>query len=346
VKVLFVSPEAGNQKVGLSYVIAQGPNTAGEIIAAAKLAEECGFHSVFVPEHYYDREAPSLLGAIARSTSQIKIGTGVINPYTRYPSLVAMTVATLDELSGGRAMLGLGSGGVIGSLEHGIPNEFAGQKFSHPLGHIREMIQIVRRLLSGEAVTYRGEFYTLENVKLHFRPPQERIAIYLGQQGPKMMDLAGELCDGVLITLCCTVPYVKDVIQRIEKSESSHGREKGSVDFSARVIVSMDADRSKAIRNSKQLVGRVFIHPGAKPVMEASRFDLPIGKMKQAIDEGRGELLNELVPDEIVEMTTASGTRSDVLRKVEDFRAAGVTHPLVVPIGKNSAEIIRAFSLT
>jgi 5,10-methylenetetrahydromethanopterin reductase len=334
---------ASQELIGLSYVIAQGPNTAGEMVGAAKLAEECGFYSVFVPEHYYDREGLSILGAIAQSTKSIRIGTGVINPYTRYPSLVAMTIATLDELSGGRAILGLGSGGVIGSLEHGIPNEFAGQEFNRPLGHIREMIGLVRRLLTGESVTFHGEFYSLDNVGLHFKPIQEHIPIYLGQQGPKMMDLAGEVTDGVLITLCCTTPYVKEVIKRIGISEELHHRAKGSVDFSARIIVSMDEDRSKAIETSKQLVGRVFIHPGSKPVMEASSFNLPIGDMKKAIDGGRSELLNDLIPDQIVEMTTASGTKSDVIRRVEEFRAAGVTHPLIVPIGKNFTEIIRAF---
>ena len=314
------------------------------MVAAAKLAEACGFHSVFVPEHYYDREAPSILGAIALSTSRIEIGTGVINPYTRYPSLIAMTAATLDELSEGRAFLGLGSGGVIGSLEHGIPNEIAGLGFNHPLGHIRETIQIVRLLLTGETVNFHGEFYSLENVKLHFRPRREKLPIYLGQQGPKMMELAGELCDGVIITLCCTVPYVKDVIRRIELSEKHHSRNKDLVDFAARIIVSLDADRKEAIGTSKQLVGRVFIHPGAKPVMEASGFHLPIAEIKGAVDSGKSELLDELVPDEIVEMTTASGSKRDVLRKVEEFRSAGVTHPLIVPIGKNFTEVIQAFS--
>ena len=159
-----------------------------------------------------------------------------------------------------------------------------------------------------------------------------------------MMDLVGEVADGVLITLCCTTPYVQNVIKRIEASETLHNRGKGSVDFSARIIVSMDENRSRAIRNSKQLVGRVFIHPGAKPVMEASSFDLPIGDMKKAIDSGRSELLNDLVPDQIAEMTTASGAKSDVIRRIDEFRSAGVTHPLIVPIGKNFTEIIRMFA--
>ena len=142
----------GNTRTGLSYVIGQGPSTAQDMVDAAVLAEKCGFASIFMPEHYYDRESVSVLGAIARSTSQISLGTGVINPYTRYPSLIAMTVATLDELSGGRAMLGLGSGGVIGSLEHGIPHEFSGLRYSHPLGHLKETILVVRKLLTGEKI--------------------------------------------------------------------------------------------------------------------------------------------------------------------------------------------------
>lgn len=330
--------------IGLSYVIAQGPNTAGEIIDAAILAEKCGFTSVFMPEHYYDRESPSILGAIARSTSRIKLGTGVINPYTRYPSLIAMTAATLDELSGGRANLGLGSGGVIGSLEHGIPDEFAGQKFSHPLGHLRETIIIVKKLLSGQKVTYSGNFYNLEDVQLHFRPIQSNIPIYFGQQGPKMMQLAGELGDGVLITLCCTVPYVKEVVQKIEESEMEHNRKKGSVDFAARIIVSLSEDRDKAIRYSKQLVGRVFIHPGAKPVMDISGIKLDIEAMKKAIDNGRSELLYDLVPNEVVDITTASGNKNDVLRRVEEYRDAGVTHPVIVPINKEFQETIKLFA--
>ena len=330
--------------IGLSYVIAQGPNTAGEIIAAAELAEKCGFASVFMPEHYYDRESPSILGAIARSTSTIRLGTGVINPYTRYPSLIAMTAATLDEISGGRVNLGLGSGGVIGSLEHGIPNEFAGQEFSHPLGHLRETIITVKKLLSGEKVSLRGDFYNIEGVKLHFRPVQSNIPIYFGQQGPKMMQLAGELADGVLITLCCTVPYVKQVVQKIEESEKAHNRKKDTVDFAARIIVSLSDDREKAIRYSKQLVGRVFIHPGAKPVMDISGIDLDIEAMKKAIDSGRSELLYDLVPNEVVEMTTASGNKSDVLRRVEEYRDAGVTHPVIVPINKEFSETIKLFA--
>ena len=102
----------GEKRIGVSYVIAYGPNSSTEMVETTVLAEKCGFYSSFIPEHYYDRESPSIIGAMSQRTSKLRIGTSVINPYTRYPSLVAMTAATLDELSHGRAFLGLGSGGV------------------------------------------------------------------------------------------------------------------------------------------------------------------------------------------------------------------------------------------
>ncbi|MGI0079330.1 MAG: LLM class flavin-dependent oxidoreductase, partial [Nitrososphaerales archaeon] len=252
--------------------------------------------------------------------------------------------ATLDELSNGRAFLGLGSGGVIGSLEHGIPNEFTGQSFSHPLGHLREITEILRRLLSGEKVTFEGEFYSLKDVKLNLRPIQNKIPIYFGQQGPKMMELAGEIADGVVITLCCTVPYVKEVISRIESSELKNGRPRDSVEFAARIITSLSTDRKEAIRQAKQLVGRVLIHPGAKSVIDASGFELDTLAMKKAIEGSHPEKLEELVPDEVVEMTTACGTKNDILARVEEYRKAGVVHKLVVPIGRNYEETIRTFA--
>jgi 5,10-methylenetetrahydromethanopterin reductase len=332
-----------NDRIGLSYVISFGPFASKEMLQAAVLAERCGFDSVFVPEHYYDRESPSVLGAISQKTNNILIGTSVINPYTRYPSLIAMTALTLDELSDGRAFLGLGSGGVIGSLEHGIPNEFVGQKFSHPLGHLREVTQILRLLFSGETVNYEGKFYSLKGVKLNFRPVQERIPIYYGQQGPKMMELAGELADGVVITLCCTTQYVKDVIQMIKSSEARHNRASNSVEFAARIITSLSRNPKEAISKAKPLVGRVFIHPGARPVMESSGFELDTSSLKRAIETGRFDEIEKLISDEVVEMTTASGTKREILAKVEEFRKAGVDNPLIVPIGKNYEEIIRTF---
>lgn len=325
-------------------MIGEGPKGAREIVESAVVAERSGFDVVLMPEHYYDRDSPSILGAIAQATGRISLGTGIINPFSRFPSLIAMTVRTLDELTNGRVILGLGSGSVIGAKVDGIPNEFAGQEYDFPRGHLKELVPLIRRLVAGEEVTFEGRFYNLKGVKLNFRPSHRRVPIYFGQQGPKMMELAGRLADGVLITLCCTVPYVKEVVRQVRRSERASGRRKGSVDFAARIITSVSGDSGKAIRRSKQLVARVFVNPGARPVMEATGFELDVPALRQALDAGKYEKLYELVPDEVVRLTTASGTRREVRERIEEFRGAGVTLPIIVPIGENYAEIIRSFS--
>jgi len=309
------------------------------------LAERCGFDVVLMPEHYYDREAPSILGAIAQATNRITIGTGIINPFSRFPSLIAMTARTLDELTLGRIMLGLCSGSVIGAKRDGIPNEFAGKQYDFPLGHLKELVPLIRRLVAGETVTFDGRFYKLKGVRLNFRPGRRNIPIYFGQQGPRMMRLAGQLADGVLITLCCTVPYVKEVIRLVEESERASGRGKGSVDFAARIITSISSDPRKAIRRSKRLVAKVFVNPGARPVMEATGFRLDVPALQRSLDSERYDRLDELVPDEVVELATASGSGRQVLDRIEEFKRAGVTLPLVVPIGENYPDIIRTFRL-
>jgi 5,10-methylenetetrahydromethanopterin reductase len=255
-----------------------------------------------------------------------------------------MTASTLDELTKGRIILGLGSGSVIGAKKDGIPNEFAGEQYDFPLGHLRELVPLIRRLVSGEKVTFKGKFYNLGDVKLTFRPVRRKIPIYFGQQGPKMMQLAGQLADGVLITLCCTVPYVRDVIRLVEMSEKASNRKKGSVDFVARIITSMSSDRRKAIRRSRHLVARVFVNPGARPVMEATGIKLDVPALRKALDTGRYDRLDELVPDEVIEQATASGTEKEIRDRIEDFRRAGVTLPLVVPIAENYPDVIRSFS--
>jgi 5,10-methylenetetrahydromethanopterin reductase len=330
-------------RIGLSYVIGQGPSSAKVIVDSAILAEKTGFDVVLMPEHYYDRDAPSILGAIAQSTSKIKIGTGIINPYSRFPSLIAMTVATLSELTGGRVILGLGSGSVIGSSHDGIPNEFAKLQYEFPLGHLKELVPIIRRLLAGQEVTFHGQFYSLDNVKLSLLPVKQKIPVYFGQQGQKMMEFAGHSADGVLITLCCTVPYCKNVIQRVEESEKANGRKKGSVDFAARIITCLSDDPRKALNFAKRVVGRVFINPGAKPVMELSGINVDVKALKRAADRGREDELMRLVPDEVADMATASGTKKHIKERIEEYREAGVTLPLIVPIGDNYSEVIRCF---
>ncbi len=328
--------------IGLSYVTHAGPVKSNEIVESAVYAERYGYHSVWVPELYYDRECQTILGAIAAKTRRIKLATSVVNPVTRHPSLIAMGIATLDELSGGRAILGLGSGGRIGAAVHGIPLEHKGMEHGNPVRRLRECIGLVRRLLEGGRLSFEGEFYRMEEVGLEFKPVKRRIPIYLGQQGPAMMRLTGEVADGVILTLVCSESYIRQAISQIAEGAMRVGRSPREIEITARIVVSMSPDGVKGRQAAKEIVGKVLVHPGSKPVVEASGIDLEeVKPLREALEKNDGKALARLVRDEWVEMLTASGTPAECRERLEEYRKAGVRIPLVVPIGRNYRDVIR-----
>lgn len=216
-------------------------------------------------------------------------------------------------------------------------------QYEFPLLHLKEIVPVIRKLVAGEEVTFHGKCYNLDKVKLNFSPFEQKVPIYFGQQGPKMMEFAGKAADGVLITLCCTVPYCKDVIRRVEASERASNRKMGSVDFAARIITCLSDDPRKALALTKRVVGRVFINPGAKPVIELSGINVDVEALKKAADRGREDELVRLIPDEVADMATASGTKNHIKQRIEEFREAGVKLPLIVPIGDNYEDVLRCF---
>ena len=161
---------------------------AREFIALAKRAEETGFGTFWVPEDPFYRGAFTLASAVACGTSTIKVGIGVLNPYTRHPALTAMEFAALDEVSGGRAILGIGAGlkdWIEGRLK--IP-------YTRPTVAMRESIEITRRLFRGENVSLAGRVFQTDRIKLSFKPPRTDIPIHLGVLGPKNLGGLLQVC--------------------------------------------------------------------------------------------------------------------------------------------------------
>jgi len=332
-------------RIGLSYVSHAGPINSAEIVESAIIAERMGYESVWVPELYYNRECYTILGALAVRTKKLKLASSVVNPVTRHPSLIAMSAATLDELSGGRHILGLGTGGRIGAAVHGIPLEHKGMTYGSPVNRMRECIELVRRLLSGEKINFDGEFYKMENVFLEFKPLKRKIPIYLGQQGPLMMRLAGELADGVILTIISSEEYIRKAIKEIAVGASKAGRSMKKIDVASRIAVSMSSDGRRAIEAAKEIVARVLVHPGSKPVVEASGINLEeVKSLTNAVEKNDSMLIRKLVKNEWVMMLTASGTPQDCRRRIEEYIKAGVKLPLIVPIGKNYKEVIMEMS--
>ena len=176
---------------------------ASNVIASIAEAERLGAHIAFVAEDVNCRDAFLLCGAAAGVTTGIKLATGVVNPYTRNPTSLAMAAATLDELSGGRAVIGIGSSSPsLIDTQMGIP-------YGSPVAVMRESVGIVKALLSGQTVTRAGRRFTYSDARLEAVPVQPSIPIYFAAMGPRMLRLAGEMADGVLLNVGATVEYAR-----------------------------------------------------------------------------------------------------------------------------------------
>src|SRR5215813_7052438 len=175
---------------------------ARDYVEHAKLAEELGFGTCWIPEDLY-RGAFTLASAIASATRSLRIGLGVLNPYVRHPATIAMELGALEEISKGRTVLGIGAGlrtWVEGQL--GIP-------YAKPAAAMRETIEIVRALFAGGDVTYAGKVFKISNLNLHFGPPRAQVPTFLGVLGPKNLEMAGQIADGLILSVMTSPAYTR-----------------------------------------------------------------------------------------------------------------------------------------
>jgi alkanesulfonate monooxygenase SsuD/methylene tetrahydromethanopterin reductase-like flavin-dependent oxidoreductase (luciferase family) len=160
-----------------------------EVLSIVKAIDALGYETIFVPEAW-GRDAFTTLGWIASETRHVRLGTGIVNVFSRTPALIAQSIATLDEISGGRAVLGLGTSGPI------VIENWHGMVFERALQRTRETVEIVRLALAGARVDYAGQIFTLKGFRLGFRPVRDRIPVYLASMGPKNNALTGQIADG------------------------------------------------------------------------------------------------------------------------------------------------------
>src|SRR5215469_1608450 len=160
-----------------------------ELLTYVRHVDELGYDTIFVPEAW-SRDAFTTLGWIAANTRHVRLGPGIVNVFSRTPTLIAQSIATLDEISDGRAVLGLGTSGAR------VVENWHGIKFESGLRRTRETIEIVRLALSGERVDYEGQIFKLRDFHLGFKPKRNRLPIYVASMGPKNNKLTGEIADG------------------------------------------------------------------------------------------------------------------------------------------------------
>src|SRR6185437_7553298 len=202
----------------------------------ATALESYGFDDIWVPDERLLRNVYVSLTTIAGATQRVTIGPAVTNPYTRHPATTAAAIATIDELSGGRAALGIGAGG--GLAAYGIDRR-------SPVQALREMIEIVRRLTSGETVTFSGEHFRLNGTQLDFAPIRT-VPIYVAGRGPRILQLGGELADGVIMGGFAQPGGIQYGQRQIEQGLERSGRSWADIDAMSWLYVSAAPDRQAA----------------------------------------------------------------------------------------------------
>ncbi|MFX1405014.1 MAG: LLM class flavin-dependent oxidoreductase [Promethearchaeota archaeon] len=310
------------KRLGLGF--SGTPFSVKEILEPVKLADQMNFDSVWIAEDYYYRDAVSYLAASALVTTKISLALGVINPYTRNLALIAMTAATLDELSDGRFLLGMGTG--VRFMED------MGVVMGKPLRSMKEAAEILRRILRKEKLTYNGTNFKLKKVQLGFNPVQNQIPLYLAAIGPKMLQLAGEVYDGVLLTAASSPKYIEYAIDHITEGTNKAGKNLEDVDIASYIICAMSTD--------DEALDKSFIEYFAFNVATADVGYLQlcgIEKEGQAIKEawkkGGVKKAAEKVTSEVLDALAIYGSPKKCLQGLQRYIDAGVTLPILMPFG-------------
>lgn len=309
-----------------------------------KYAESKGFEAVWQAESRMVRDAIVPMAAFAAVTDRIKIGSGVINNWTRNAALIAATFLTLDDLAPDRTLLGIGAWWDPLAKNVGINR-------TKPLQAMREVVEACRRLLNAETVTYHGEFVHLDGVKLdvvHGRKGPRNVPIYIGATGPQMMELTGEIADGVVLNYLVSPQYNIQAMELLEKGAKKAGRSVYDMDRPQLVVCSMDPDRKKALDGARKLVTQYLAQqPHFAKAIGVSE-DI-LGRIKAVLSwpatEEEIERAMEFVPDEIVQMIAAAGTPEECRTKVQEYIDNGATCPILYPLGPDVKAMIDAFAV-
>lgn len=309
-----------------------------EGMAFAQYAESKGFDAVWQAESRLVREATVPMAAFASVTERIKVGSGVVDCWSRNPARLAATFSTLDDLAPGRIILGIGAWWDPLAQKVGIDR-------SKPLRVMREIVTSVRALLHNETVTFHGEYVHLDGVELDYvyqdRRPKD-VPIYIGATGMQMMELTGEIADGVVLNYLVSPDYNDQALEALTRGAHKAGRSLDDIDRPQLVVCSVHEDRQTALDMARLMVTQYL---GQQPhIMKASGVPQSLlDKVAEVLTwpatHEQVEAASKLVPDEIVELLTASGTPDEARAKVKHYIDHGCTSPILYPLGDVTATI-------
>ena len=330
-------------KLGLNLPY-EGSLSFPEAVELAQRAEALGYESAWMPEAY-GTDAISILGALSARTERIKLGTGIVNVFSRTPALLAQTAATLDLISGGRFILGLGTSG------YQVVTGWHGMAFDRPLLRMRETIAIVRQVLRRDRLLFDGQVFHLDKgLKLLAHPVRDTVPIYLATLTPGGLRLTGELADGWIPTLF-SPEHMNLFRPELEAGARIAGRSVDSIAIAPHVPVSIDDDRARAREALKPWVALYVGGMGSK----SKNFYNDLVSKYGFADDARslqelylgGKQLEAIrrVPDALVDAISIAGPPSYVRERLRVWAAAGVTTLLASVHGKTQADRLRTLEM-
>lgn len=303
--------------------------TAEDQIELVREAEAAGFHSVWTAEAY-GSDAATPLAWFAAQTQRIRLGAAILQIPGRSPAMTAMTAVTLDHLSRGRFSLGLGTSGPQ------VAEGWHGQRFAHQLARTREYVEIVRKALARERLTYEGEQFTLplpdgpgKALKLMIAPVQERIPIYIAAIGPKNTQLVGEIADGWL-PVFFSPEHVGDSRALLEQGAARSGSSLDDFDIAPTVQVAIDDDIDSARDVMRPFIALYVGGMGSREknfynqLVRRYGFEEAAAEIQQLYLDGKRQEAAAAIPPELIDQVTMCGPREQVRERLEVYREAGV----------------------
>jgi 5,10-methylenetetrahydromethanopterin reductase len=315
------------------------------LVAGARDAEELGYRYLWATDDRLQKDVFGVLAAIALGTEKLRLGPGVTNPYSRHPALIATGIATLDELSGGRAVLGLGAGGTN--------HRALGIRREAPLAALSEAIELIRGLLEGRELTLEGRVVRAQDARLDFDPLRSSIPIYVGSRGPRMLELAGAQADGVIVGNVASPDGWRYALERIAAGAARARRELEAIRLTAWVYCSVGDDTESALDAIRPMVATSLAT--SRAVLPALGLELPPEYVREM--EARGWSLERAavtaagraIPEATLRWFGLAGTPVECAASLRELLSTfpQISQVAIVPAaprGQSAAEVVRRFS--
>ena len=302
--------------------------TVNQVLECSEILSHTNVDTIWIPETW-GMENFSTLSAVSQKASDPKIGSSIINIFSRSPASIAMGAATVDILSNGRLILGLGTSSAS------IVEDFHGYEFVNPVLRMKEYVEIIKLILSGKQVNYSGKIFNLKNFSLLIKPHRNKIPIYLAAVNQKMVDLTWEISDGVIFYL----RPLNEMKKTIQKMQS-----KRKIDVTCQIITCVSKDEERAINRAKQTlafyisVGKIY-----REFLSKNGFENETKNIFEEFKMSGFKSNHELISDNMLKSLTIAGTPDQCILQLQKFRDTGIDLPTIQfnPVG----DVIDSFKL-